>query len=174
MLPCPNHFLEKVLLYRWHNADLWAFLQIWKATGDTTRHKGTSLHFYWGWVNWKGKKYPKGTLGGKVSWVEMDTHRNHKVTERKPSDKGDCVLWVNGQGIPTSYKSIKAIATAVSCMPELDGKTWLLKTTHALTTEHEEIKPGLNQQHPPAGSFIVLEEVVWLLMENCHPRSNVP
>lgn len=53
--------------------------------------------------------------------------------------------------VPEVPQTIKAIATTVGYMPELDGKTLLLKTLHVytLTIGHGEIKLGLSWKFPP-------------------------
>lgn len=46
--------------------------------------------------------------------------------------------------VPEAPIIIKAIVTAIGCMPGLDGKTLLLKTLHAMIIVEKEIKLGLS------------------------------
>lgn len=42
-------------------------------------------------------------------------------------------------GDSVALQAIKAIAPAAGCMPELDGKSLLLKTLHTLTVDVEKL-----------------------------------
>lgn len=66
--------------------------------------------------------------------------------KRSPSVRGglpSCESLAND--VPEAPQIIKAIATAVTCMPGLDSDTLLLKTPHmhALTVGHRKMKLGL-------------------------------
>lgn len=61
-------------------------------------------------------------------------------------------------------KTVQTISTAISGQPKRDGRTLLLKTTHALVAEHGEMKLELIWKLPPAGWISVPEgavQAVW-------------
>lgn len=60
-----------------------------------------------------------------------------------------------------SHKLLKAVATAIGCVPELDCKTILLEALHTLTAGRGEIKLGLPWKLPPCSlAFTVLERAL--------------
>lgn len=66
--------------------------------------------------------------------MKMDTPRVHRVTEWKPYARGrllSCELLA--REAPEAPQIMKAIATAVGCIPALDGKILLMKTIHVYT-----------------------------------------
>lgn len=57
-----------------------------------------------------------------------------------------------------SHKLLKAVATAIGCVPELDCKAILLEALHTLTAGEGEIKLGLPWKVPSCSlAFTVLE-----------------
>lgn len=80
------------------------------------------------------------------TWVRKGISRAIKLLNKTPSARGREPPRELSREAPEVLKTIKVIATAIGCLPELDEKTPLLKAlhVHALTVGRGEMKLGLN------------------------------
>lgn len=62
------------------------------------------------------------------------------------------------QNVPETPKTIEAIAIALGCPTELDGKTLLLGTRHMFVIEHEEIKLVVTKKLSPCSLGLRVQE----------------
>lgn len=78
-----------------------------------------------------------------------------EVMNQNPSVRsGLCSCEFLGQGSLRPQNPQKAVTTAPDCMPEPDSEPLLLKTPHALTIRHGEIKVDLTENTHPASCLL--------------------
>lgn len=84
--------------------------------------------------------------------VGKDSPRGYRLLEKNTSARAELSPTVlSAREAPEAPQTIRAAATAVGCMPELDDMTLLLVFLHvrALTVGQEENNLGLNWKLPP-------------------------